>query len=138
MRTATENRFGARVTHILSRVLFSALLLIALAAPRAAAAATFCVVGEAIPPQCLYDDVDSCNAAAVGASTHCDINPDVRLMAYGSQPYCIVGSDRQEQCLYIDRAHCNADAGKAHAICIERAPDRADVSPFRYDNRIQR
>lgn len=102
-----------------------------------AKAGTFCVVGQAVTPQCLYEDVASCTAAT-STNTYCDINPDARIMYYGSQPYCIVGSDRIAQCLYIDRGQCNSEAGKARAICTERAQDSNDISPYRYDNRIQK
>ncbi|MDB5492380.1 MAG: hypothetical protein JWO78_2229, partial [Micavibrio sp.] len=33
---------------------------------------------------------------------------------------------------------CNREAGKVRAICTERTQDPNDISPYRYDNRVQR
>jgi len=103
----------------------------------AANAATFCLVGQGINPQCLYEDVSSCSAAST-SNTYCDVNPEVRIMYYGSQTYCVIGSNRLAQCMYVDRSQCNSDAIKSGSICIVRTPDEQDTNPYRYDNRIQK
>lgn len=100
-------------------------------------AATFCLVGQGISPQCLYEDVTSCSAAST-TNTYCDVNPEARIMYYGSQRYCVVGSDRLAQCMYVDRNECSSQAGRARAICIERSQEQNDINPYRYDNRIQK
>lgn len=115
-------------------ILMSGLAIIMLANAQAQAA-TFCVVGQSTPPQCLYDDVKSCNAATT-SETYCDINPAVPLMYYGSAKYCVVQADRVAQCLYADRSQCRSN-GREEGVCIDRDALPDDISPYRYDNRIQ-
>lgn len=105
----------------------------------AAMAATFCLVGPAIPPQCYYDDVQACQQAASPPNTSCSISPDAFLMYYGDARYCTVGSDRVAQCMYVDRGACNVEAGRTNAICFDRTDIKKEKNPdpYRYDNRIQ-
>jgi hypothetical protein len=100
-------------------------------------AGMFCVAGPALQPQCLYEDVESCQRDAASSDTYCTINPDTYLMYYGSQRYCTVQPDRTAQCLYADRGQCNREAGRNQAICIDRETIKDDINPFRFDNRIQ-
>ena len=110
----------------------------ALALPEIATAGTFCVIGSAIPPQCLYEDVQSCSAASAPPNTFCGVNPEAPLMYYGSQPYCTVSSDRVAQCLFVDRSQCNSQAARSKALCIDRnAIEEDDLNPFKYDQRVQ-
>jgi hypothetical protein len=102
-----------------------------------ASAGTFCVAGSAMPPQCLYEDVHSCERDAASPDLFCTLNPEVYLMFYGSSRYCTVQADRLAQCMYADRGQCNREASRNNAICIDRETIKDDINPFRYDNRIQ-
>ena len=102
-----------------------------------ASAGTFCVAGVGMPPQCLYEDVESCERDAVSQDTSCTINPESDLMFYGSSRYCTVQADRLAQCMYADRNQCSKEASRNNAICIDRETIKDDINPFRYDNRIQ-
>jgi hypothetical protein len=118
-------------------ILAGAFLLLALNAGTALAAA-FCVVGEDIPPQCMYDDIITCNAAA-GASpnTYCDVNPAATLKYFGSQRYCAVNAELQAQCLYNSRILCQGTLNGQPAICIDRGEKPDEITPYRYDPRTQ-
>jgi hypothetical protein len=100
-------------------------------------AGTFCIAGPALQPQCLYEDVDSCERDAAAPDTYCTVNPEAYLMYHGSQRYCTVQPDHLAQCLYDDRSQCNREAGRNKAICIDRETIKDDTNPFRFDNRIQ-
>ena len=101
-----------------------------------AGAASFCMVGMAIPPQCMYDVVVTCNGASTPPDTYCDINPVATLKYYGSQRYCIVDANLQAQCMYNSRILCQS-AVDAQSICIDRGETPDDVNPYRYDTRTQ-
>jgi hypothetical protein len=126
-------------------------------------AATFCIVGAAIPPQCLYESVSDCIKGADSVNTFCGINPETRLSYYGSERYCSVDSARVTQCLFSSREECNEAANKEKEICIDRNDDQTDnqtgapnnnqndkqnnkqndqngnqndINPFKYDQRL--
>lgn len=101
-------------------------------------AATFCVAGVALPPQCLYDDVPSCTQASDPPNTYCTVNPEATLSYVGGSPYCAVGADRVAECLYVDRSQCNSAAQKQDGVCFDREAMQDDRNPYRFDNRIQR
>lgn len=104
---------------------------------QAAAAAAFCVVGQDIPPQCLYDDITTCNAASSPPTTYCDVNPATYLKYFGSQRYCAVNSELQAQCLYNSRILCEGALGGQAVICIDRGEKPDEINPYRYDPRTQ-
>jgi hypothetical protein len=113
------------------------LMLVFLAAGASAAgAASFCVEGEATPPQCLYEDIVSCTAAASPPNTFCGINPDARLYYYGSSRYCAVQSNRIAQCVFNDMTQCYDASFQDKSVCMDREMRPDDISPFRYDPRI--
>ncbi len=99
-------------------------------------AATFCVVGPAIPPQCLYESVNDCIRASDSINTFCGINPETHLSYYGSQRYCTVDSARITQCLFSSWDECSRAASRQAAICIDREAKADDVNPFKYDQRL--
>ena len=113
-----------------------ALLLLVLSA-EGAMAGSFCVVGMAIPPQCMYDDIVTCNAASTPPDTYCDVNPQAHLMYYGSQQFCAVDSHLLAQCQYNSRTLCQGTLGGQPVICIDRGEKPDDVNPYRYDSRAQ-
>ncbi|HYD18085.1 MAG TPA: DUF3551 domain-containing protein [Patescibacteria group bacterium] len=114
-----------------------ALLAAMLLTGQAARASDFCVVGMAIPPQCYYDDVKACMGAATPPNTFCGVNPEARLMYYGSSRYCVVHSAKLAECMYEDYLQCSSAAGQAGAICADRNQKKDDINPFRYDRRIE-
>ncbi|MBU6475199.1 MAG: hypothetical protein KGL10_06020 [Alphaproteobacteria bacterium] len=101
-----------------------------------AAAASFCVVGMGIPPQCLYDDIGSCMAAATPPNSFCAVSPTARLYYYGSSRFCAVQSDRVAQCVFGDRTQCYRAVFRDKTVCVDREERPDDISPFRYDQRI--
>jgi len=102
-----------------------------------ALAGTFCVVGMAVPPQCMYDDVPTCQNASSPPNTYCDVNPDARLTYYGSQQFCSVQSDRLAQCMFASFRQC-AEAALPGTVCIDRGQaGETSPSPFRYDLRAR-
>lgn len=102
-----------------------------------AQAATFCVAGVGMQPQCFYDDVTSCRRAATPPSTACIVNPEASLSYYGGSRYCTLNAERIASCIYTDRGQCNRDADNGAGICIDREEMADDLNPFRYDNRVQ-
>jgi hypothetical protein len=101
-------------------------------------AATFCVVGNGLQPQCLYDDAASCNRNADSPNFICTVNPEAQLTYIGGQKYCIVDSNRVAQCLYDDHARCDNDARERNFVCVDhQAIEKDNINPFRYDPRSQ-
>jgi hypothetical protein len=102
-----------------------------------AAAASFCVVGMGIPPQCLYEDVSSCTGAAAPPNTFCGVNPETRLYYYGSSRYCAVQSSRIAQCIFNDISQCYGAVFEERVVCLDREARPDDINPFQYDKRIE-
>jgi hypothetical protein len=103
----------------------------------AAAAATFCIVGMGIPPQCLYEDVSSCSTASSPPNTFCGVNPAARLYYYGSSRYCAVQSSRIAQCIFNDMSQCYGAVFQDRVVCLDREQHSDDINPFLYDKRIE-
>ena len=102
-----------------------------------ATAATFCVVGMGIPPQCVYEDIQSCTAASSQPSTFCGVNPEARLYYYGSSRYCAVQSSRIAQCIFNDISQCYGAVFQDPVVCLDREERPDDINPYRYDKRIR-
>lgn len=100
-----------------------------------AAAASFCVVGMGISPQCLYEDISSCSDAASPPNTFCGVNPEARLYYYGSSRYCAVQSNRIAQCIFNDISQCYGAVFQDKVVCLDRDERPDDINPFRYDKR---
>ena len=105
--------------------------------PQAVRAADFCIVGMAVPPQCYYDDMKACIAASAPPNTFCGVNPEARLMLYGTSRYCVVQSARLAECMFEDYQQCIDAAARQGAICSDRNLRKDDINPFRYDRRIE-
>ncbi len=105
-----------------------------------AEAANFCVVGMGIPPQCFYNDVRSCMNAAQPPNSFCAVNPDARLYYYGSSDFCAVHSVGIAQCIYGSLEECYSDSYRGsfrdRVVCMDRAQHPDNISPYRYDQRI--
>jgi hypothetical protein len=107
--------------------------------PHPAAASTFCLAGNGMAPQCIYDDAALCRqAASESTSVGCIVNPDSTLSYNGGSTYCVVGSDLMAECLYVDRNQCRAVASQRRAVCVSRDSRAGDENnPYRYDPRVQ-
>jgi hypothetical protein len=103
---------------------------------RTALAAAFCVVGVAVPPQCMYDDISTCNGASSPPNTYCSVNPEATLLYHGPGRYCAVQSDRLAQCLFSCFGECET-AARGDAICVDRGEKPNPNNPYRYDKRRQ-
>jgi hypothetical protein len=93
-----------------------------------ASAAPFCVQTEAIPPQCLYFDAPSCDAAAKRMNGYCSINSHELHIAGGIGHFCMVTSTLVSSCVYPDNTSCEADAQRQHGVCVTE-PTRAESPP---------
>jgi hypothetical protein len=93
-----------------------------------ATAAPFCVQTEAIPPQCLYVDAPSCDAAAKRMGGYCSINEREMRIAPGIGHFCMVTSTLVSSCFYPDNVSCEADARRQHGVCVTQ-PTRAESPP---------
>lgn len=118
-------------------LLAGAFLLASFLATKTAAAASFCVVGQAVPPQCMYDDIATCNAASSPPNTYCDVNPTTYLKYFGSQRYCAVDSNLLAQCIYNSSTLCQGTLNGQSVICIDRGEKPDELSPYRYDKRTE-
>ena len=103
------------------------ILAVAAVAP-GANAAPFCVQTQAIPPQCLYFDATSCDAAAKKMNGYCSINERELHVAGGVGHFCMVSSTLVSNCVYPDDASCEADARHNNGVCVEQ-PTRAESPP---------
>lgn len=102
-----------------------------------ARAASFCVAGLGLSPQCLFDDIKTCRKAVNTRDTSCIVNPAAVLSYSGGARYCRVTSYLSAECIFIDRAQCNKEAAAIQAICIDRMSMNDENNPYRYDDRIQ-
>jgi hypothetical protein len=107
------------------RVWQSSAVLLGLLIPVGAQAAPFCIGSEAVPPQCIYYDANSCSKEAVRQGGICSANPkEVRITTNVGQ-YCVVTSQQVALCYYSDRASCANAATRLQGACISRP----DVAP---------
>ena len=103
-----------------TRIAISVLLV-----PAPALAAPFCVQTQAIPPQCLFTDAQSCNARAAQMDGTCTVNPADVHVSSGLGHYCLLTSSMVSSCIYTGRANCDRDAKHEQGVCIE-APSRPE------------
>jgi hypothetical protein len=95
----------------------SSVLMLALALSAGARAAPFCLQTQAVEPQCIYYDADSCRKEAQRQGGLCSANAkEVKLTPNVGQ-YCVVTSQRVSQCTYLDRTSCTAEAIRQHGAC---------------------
>lgn len=117
---------------LLSVFIFAAL------APQAAQAARFCMAGIGFPPQCIYDDIETCRRAIQPPNTSCIVNPEMQPALYGNSDYCLVTSQGISECIYTDRGQCNIEARRKDALCMDNTRQNFEQNPYRYDTRVQR
>ena len=93
-----------------------------------AMAAPFCVQTQAVPPQCLYFDADSCRQRAQAMNGSCVANTaEVHLMP-GIGQYCVMVSSVASSCSYVDQASCMADAEHQRGVCVQAPPIQSSGS----------
>ena len=109
-----------------------------LAFPNFVNAASFCLAGPALPPQCIYDDVQVCLKATEPPNTTCVINPETYIAYTGNSEYCVAKSSKTALCYYVDRDQCNQEAQRSQSICVQRPLTEDNKGVYQYDQRIQR
>jgi hypothetical protein len=117
------------VVHLRGRL--TGLLLLALPLP--AAAAPFCVETQAIPPQCIYFDANSCNQRARELRGFCSANESEVHATASLGHYCLLTSSQVSLCIYTDRGDCDRDAQRQHGVCVQAAqlPESPGADPYR-------
>jgi hypothetical protein len=112
---------------------WSSVLLLGLATPVAGQAAPFCLQTEAVGPQCIYYDANSCRKEAQRQGGLCSANAkEVRLTPNIGQ-YCVVTSQRVSLCTYLDRTSCTAEAVRQHGACTYAPQVAPSGAPDLYD-----
>ena len=107
-------------------------MMLALLMPTGAHAAPFCLQSEAIPPQCIYFNADTCRRDANRQGGYCGTNPDEVHVVTNIGQYCVTTSQIVSLCVYLDRTSCEAEAARQHGACTTspgRAPSGAP-DPF--------
>jgi hypothetical protein len=100
--------------------------------PVAAQAAPFCIESQALSPQCIYYDADTCRREAYRQGAICSANKDeVRLTTNVGQ-YCLVTSQLVSLCIYSDRGTCSADAERQHGTCTNAPTVAPSAAPDPY------
>jgi hypothetical protein len=92
-------------------------VLLGLLAPAGGHAAPFCIGTEALPPQCIYYDANSCHKEAGRQGGICSVNKKELRVTRNVGQYCLVTSQKVSLCIYSDRATCSAEAQRQHAAC---------------------
>jgi len=95
-------------------------LVAALLTPGAGAkAAPFCLQNEGLPPQCIYQDPNSCarDARQQGGTSTCSVNPREVRNIQGMGAFCVVVAGVSPSCVYVDRASCDRAAGQLNGVC---------------------
>jgi hypothetical protein len=119
----------ARIAH---RLLQASLLTF----PVQAIAAPFCVSTEALPPECIYNDANSCNQRATQMKGYCTVNPNeaggIRLTPSIGH-YCLITGGGAALCIYVDENTCQREAARQGAGCILAGglPESPPPDPFR-------
>ncbi len=91
---------------------------------RLASAAPFCVMTNALPPQCLYVDPSECRQRAVQLHGVCVANPAEFHVTAGVGPYCVADGTRYATCAYPDLESCTHAADRRPgAVCIKAPSD---------------
>ena len=114
------------IPRILLRLVFLALPLPAIAAP-------FCVETQAVPPQCIYFDANSCNQRAKQMGGQCSANQQEVQASAGLGHYCLLTSSRVSLCIYTDRSNCDRDAQRQQGVCVQATtlPESPGADPYR-------
>jgi hypothetical protein len=97
-----------------------------------AVAAPFCVQSEAVPPQCLYVDASSCDAAAKQMKGYCSVNSQELHIAGGVGHFCLVTSTLVSSCVYPDADSCDVEAKRQHGVCVAEPTHAESPAPDPY------
>jgi hypothetical protein len=104
-----------------------------LSVPLPAVAAPFCVLTQAVPPQCIFFDASACNERARQLQGYCSVNESEVHVSGGLGHYCLLTSNQVSMCIYLSRDNCDRDARQQHGVCID-APSRPEspaADPYR-------
>ena len=104
--------------------LSAALVLTTMLPAPSALAAPFCLQTQAIPPQCIYFDANTCRRDATQQQGFCVVNPEEVSVTPGGGDYCLVTSTKASSCVFQDINACTREAARQGAVCVE-APPRA-------------
>ena len=100
-----------------------------------ARAAPFCLQNQAVPPQCIYYDANSCRRDAARQGAWCIVNPDaVGTAQPGGGSYCMVTSGGVSVCNFSDGVSCAREAAHEGGACVA-APTPPVVNtpnPYQY------
>ena len=116
----------ARISHRLLQISLLTLPVPAIAAP-------FCVMTEAVPPQCIFFDAGLCQQRANQLSGgECTVNPKEVRLTPSIGHYCLVTSVRASLCIYPDLDTCQKEAAHQQAACIiaPARPESPTADPF--------
>jgi hypothetical protein len=103
--------------------------LLGLLTPAVGHAAPFCIGSEAVPPQCIYYDADSCRKEAIKTGGICSANAaEIRAGAQFAK-YCVITSQQVSLCNYMDRTSCDAAALHYHGACVSSPEATAPGAP---------
>jgi hypothetical protein len=103
-----------------------------LAIPLPVVAAPFCVQTQAIPPQCIYFDAESCNDRAREMGGTCSVNTAEAHISAGLGHYCLFTSAQVSACIYPDRGACDAEAQHQHGVCVAEPNPSESPTPDPY------
>ncbi len=100
--------------------------------PVPAIAAPFCVVTQAVPPQCIFFDAGLCQQRANQLSGECTVNPKEVRLTPSIGHYCLVTSGMASQCIYADMNTCDREAAHQQGACIiaPERPESPKADPF--------
>jgi hypothetical protein len=107
-------------------------ILTAILASSPALAAPFCARSDSVPPQCLYVDPASCDAAAKRMNGYCSVNTQELHIAGGVGHFCLVTSTLASSCVYPDESSCDAEAQRQHGVCVAEPTHAESPAPDPY------
>ena len=108
------------------------ILLGSLVMPVAAQAAPFCIESQALSPQCIYYDAQSCQTEANRQGAICSANRNEVRLTNNVGQYCLVTSQLVSLCIYSDRGTCTADALRQHGTCTNSPTLAPSAAPDPY------
>jgi hypothetical protein len=124
----------ANPANILRPVWRSGTVLLGLLMPIGAHAAPFCIGSEALPPQCIYYDANSCAKEALRQGGICSANPKEVRMTTNVGQYCVVTGQQVALCYYSDRQSCTTAATRLQGACMSRPELAPSGAPDPYSS----
>ncbi len=117
---------------LITTELAAALLLAAALPAPSALAAPFCLQTQAVPPQCLYFDANTCRQEAAHQRGVCVVNPEEVSVTPGGGDYCLVTSTGASSCVFQDINACAREAVHQGGVCVDAPPRAAGNTPNPY------